>query len=154
MVKKAKWAHLQKNEKRLKLPSSGAEVLLREPDILTPIIAGEITLPDALFAMFAKATEDGEENPMQVMKEMQETGAGQGLVDFLNVFCKAVFADPKLVSTEEEADWETTVPVDAFNLIDKMFVMQEFTEVFQQLSGLQTFRPEANGSVQPASESN
>lgn len=154
-----KWAHLQKEIKKVTLPTRATDgssviVSLREPDITTSLLTGGITLPDSLFAMFAHSTQEGEQNKADHLRQFSENpDAGQGLLDFLDILVKAAFVEPKLVDSEEEADWETTVPVSAFNMIDKMFVMECFPEVFNQLSGLQTFRTESDGVTSPALKS-
>lgn len=148
-----KWSHLKRQTKTVTLPDSRAEVVIRKPDIVSSLLTSEVSLPDSLFAVFAKSTEEGQSD-VDALQDLQRDGeASQGLLDFLNLLAKASLVEPTLVDTEEEADYETKVWISDISMIDKMFVMQQFPGMFDQLAGLQTFRPEANGAIQPASES-
>lgn len=147
-----KWLAFKKEPKTVLLPSVGLEVTLKEPDIISRLLTGEITLSDSLFSMFVKSTEDGEQSkPLEVLQDDPE--AGKGLTDFLDILAMEAFVEPILVRDEKDADYETTVPISDLSMIDKMLVMQSFPEMFSQLDGLNSFRPQANGTLSPTSES-
>lgn len=150
----ARWDKFKKLEKKVTLPVAQVEVILVEPDITSAFLSGEIALSDALFTSFAKATQEGDLSDAETMKLLNDDPeTTSGLADFLDLLAIASFKAPKLVRDEADADFETTVPVANISMIDKMFVMQQFEGMFNQLSGLQTFRPQANGSIEPTSES-
>lgn len=151
--KEPRWAAFQNKPFDFLLPSSQVTVKVKEPDMLTPIINGDITLDDSLFAMFAVETKRGmsdEDQSAQMMKQMNQSGSGGGIIDLVNMVCKSAFVEPRLVDNESDADYETTVPVTSISIVDRMAVFGRFSDMFNQLGDLQRFRTEANGNVQPS----
>lgn len=147
-----RWAALKPKTKTFVLPSSGQEVTLKDPDVLGTMLLGGQNLSDAFFGIFASATKEGEDDGLSVMKKIsQDPDASDGFRQFIDMMAIEAFVEPRLVKNPEEADYETTVPIDAISFMDKMMALQELNIMggMAQLNGLQQFRPETNGTVAP-----
>ena len=146
-----RWAAFQQTQKFV-LPSTGIEVVIREPDVIGSVILGGQGLPDAFFAMFANATQEGEKDGMDFIQELGgNEEAGKGFRQFIDRLVLEAFVEPRLVENADDADYQTTVPLSDIKFVDKFAVVQQLDIMggMSQLNGLQQFRPETNGTVAP-----
>lgn len=113
-------------------------VLLKRPDLISLVAAGEGDIPDVLTGLIMQTIErQGQRTEFTPTRENLPQ-----IMQAVNVLCKATFVQPKVWDADSD---ETHLSVQDIPFADKMFVFG--WALGGEYKPAKSFRPEPNGSV-------